>query len=491
MGLIAKQAYSNTLNIAIGIVAGAINTIIVLPHAFESTPQDWGLVRTLLAYGLIIAQVFGFGTYNIIVREYVNHNNPIFKKAILGFSLLQGLIGLILFLGFLVFFKDGIDLLIDEQDLNFLYENQMALLILAGIFIFTQTFTGFIVANHKTPVVQFVNDVFLKITYLFLALAYWLNPFPFDLYLQLFIGTYILSLIIYISYSISIGFRFNFKLKLLKIKSLLIYGGFTVLDRGAGILVNNLDLIMIGLILDLENVAYYILAFYIGAVIIIPQRAILGPSYPLVSNYVREGNLTDTKKLYIQTSINQLIVGGVLFVFIWINIDAIYQLIPTKCSGGIWVVFYIGLSKLFILVTGISGAIIIFSKYYRMNLLFNILLIFSTILTNYFLIIKFGINGAAIATAITFLTYNVLKVVYIQYRFKMQPFTFETIKSVIILLIVGVIGTYIEIFAQLPLISIVIKSLIISILLAIGFYGLKVKAEILELPIKLFKKDWR
>ena len=30
-------------------------------------------------------------------------------------------------------------------------------------------------------------------------------------------------------------------------------------------------------------------------------------------------------------------------------------------------------------------------------------------------------TGAAMATAITFLTYNILKVVYIQYRFKMQP----------------------------------------------------------------------
>jgi len=39
---------------------------------------------------------------------------------------------------------------------------------------------------------------------------------------------------------------------------------------------------------------------------------------------------------------------------------------------GKWVVFYIGISRLFILITGISGPIIVFSKYYRINLVFNL-----------------------------------------------------------------------------------------------------------------------
>ena len=93
------------------------------------------------------------------------------------------------------------------------------------------------------------------------------------------------------------------------------------------------------------------------------------------------------------------------------------------------------------------------------------------------------------ATAITFLTYNILKVVYIQYRFKMQPFTIETIKTLLVLLIVVFLGSNIEIFPHLPLISIVVKSSIITVLLALGFYGFRVKAEILDVPKKLLKKD--
>jgi O-antigen/teichoic acid export membrane protein len=208
----------------------------------------------------------------------------------------------------------------------------------------------------------------------------------------------------------------------------------------------------------------------------------------LVSKALKENKLDEIKKLYIQSSLNQLIIGGALFAFLWASIDAIYQIVPGAFSQGKMVVFYIGLSRLFILITGISGPIIVFSKYYRVNLLFNLFLVGLTIFSNYILINKFGMVGAAVATAITFLTYNILKVVYIEYRFKMQPFTIETIKSIIVLIITGLIGSYIEIFPQIPLLSIILKSIIIAILLIIGFYGLKVKAEVLDIPRNIFKR---
>jgi len=246
---------------------------------------------------------------------------------------------------------------------------------------------------------------------------------------------------------------------------------------------------MIAYLLKLSNVAIYGLAFFIAATLMIPQKALMAPILPLVSRALKENSLSEVKKLYMQSSLNQLIIGGALFVLLWSSIDGIYQLIPGEFSQGKWVVFYIGISRLLILGTGISGPIIIYSKYYRINLVFNLFLVGLTIFSNYILINKYGMTGAAIATAITFLTYNILKVVYIQYRFKMQPLTAETIKSIIVLLIAGFVGSYIEIFAQFPLISIVVKSIIVAVILAIGFYGLKVKAEILDVPKKVLKKN--
>ena len=486
LGLVSKQAYSNTINIVIGFIAGAINTIIVLPRAFQDSLDDWGLLKLILSFAVILAPIFGFGVNNIVIKEYAGNQDINYRKSILGFSLLIAIIGS--FLLFLFIYSGSLILFVNSRDAVLIQEYLFLLFVLSVSLTLNQVFTGFIVASHKTPIVLFVSDTFLKISYLILSLAYLYFSFEFGLFLKIFVWIYVFSLAIYIIYAKIIGFTTSFRFKILEIKELITYGVYTVLDRGAGIIVANLDLIMIAYLLELSNVAIYGLAFFIAAVILIPQKAILAPSLPLVSKAVKDDKLVELKRLYDQSSINQLIIGGVLFILIWVNIDGIFSLIPSDFSQGKWVVFYIGVSRLIVLSTGISGPIILFSKYFRINLVFNLFLVGLTIFSNYILINKYGMTGAAIATAITFLTYNILKVVYIQYRFKMQPFTIETIKTLLVLLIVGFLGSYIEIFPQFPLISIVVKSSIIAVLLTLGLYGLKVKAEILDVPKNLLNK---
>jgi O-antigen/teichoic acid export membrane protein len=486
LGILKEQAYSNTINIVIGFIAGAINTIIVLPRAFESSLDDWGLVKLVLSFSLILAPIFGFGSNNIIIKEYGSHNSTTHNQGILGFSLLLGLIGSLLLALFVL--SNGLNLFINSRDAAALSENSFSLILLSISLTFGQVFSGFIIAKHKTPFIQFVNETFLKVSYLCISLIYLFSPFSFELFLKLYVSTYTISLLIYIIYAFNLGFNPSFKFKLLQIREIIIYGFYTVLDKGAAIIVGNLDLIMIAFLLNLTDVAIYGLAFYIAAVILIPQKALLTPSYPLVSTAVKNNNIDDLNKLYRQSSLNQLIIGGSLFVLIWSSIDQIFALIPSEFYEGKWVVFYIGLSRLFILLGGVSGAIIVFSKYYRINLVFNLFLIGLTILSNYILIPYYEMTGAAMATAITFFAYNLIKIAYIQNVFKINPFNSETFKSILILMILLVAGSYLDLYISHPIISILSHSLVLAFLMVLLFYGLKVKAEILDIPLKVWKR---
>jgi len=486
LGILKQQAYSNTINIVFGFIAGAINTIVVLPRAFENSLDDWGLVKLILSFALILAPIFGFGSNNIILKEYGAHNSKRHNQRILGFSFILGLLGSLLLSLFVL--SNGLNLFINSRDAATLSENSFSLIILSISLTLGQVFSGFIIAKHKTPIIQFVNETFLKVSYLCISLIYLLSPFPFELFLQLYVATYTLSLLIFIFYALKLGFKPSFKIKLLKIKEIITYGFYTVLDKGAGIIVGNLDLIMIAYLLNLRDVAIYGLAFYVAAVILIPQKALLTPSYPLVSTAVKNNHINDLNKLYRQSSLNQLIIGGTLFVLIWSNIDQIFALIPSEFFQGKWVVFYIGISRLFILLGGVSGAIIVFSKYYRVNLVFNLFLIALTIMSNYFLIPSYGMTGAAMATAITFLIYNLIKIIYIQKVFKINPFNFETLKSIGILIFLLIIGSYLTIYSAHPIISILIQSMLLAIFIIALFYGLKVKAEILDVPQKVWKR---
>ena len=55
MGIVAKQSARNSLALATGLVLGAVNTMFVLPKAFEGFEEGWGLLRILTAWGTILA----------------------------------------------------------------------------------------------------------------------------------------------------------------------------------------------------------------------------------------------------------------------------------------------------------------------------------------------------------------------------------------------------------------------------------------------------
>jgi len=71
--------------------------------------------------------------------------------------------------------------------------------------------------------------------------------------------------------------------------------------------------------------------------------------------------------------------------------------------------------------------------YYRYDLYTNVLLVFITLLTNYIFIPIYGINGAAMATALSVFLFNFIRLFLIKVKMKMHPFSIKTIYTVIIL----------------------------------------------------------
>ena len=204
---------------------------------------------------------------------------------------------------------------------------------------------------------------------------------------------------------------------------------------GASIMiVTRVDMMMIGALLDLQQVAFYTVAFFIGNVIRVPGKAVVSISAPLVAKAWEHQNLKkEIQLLYSKSSINQLIVGGVFFLCVWLNVDEIFSLLPEKFQGGKLVVFYIGISQLFNITSGINGPIIVNSKYYKYDFYTNLLLVFVTIATNYMLIPIFGIDGAAMATALSVFLFNLIRLFLIKIKMGMQPFGLNTLKTIILL----------------------------------------------------------
>jgi O-antigen/teichoic acid export membrane protein len=244
---------------------------------------------------------------------------------------------------------------------------------------------------------------------------------------------------------------------------------------------------MIGYLINLENVAFYTLAFYIGNAIAVPGRSVITISVPLLSKAWENQDLKEISTIYSKSSINQLIVSGFLFLLIWLNLQDLFTLLPEKFTHGKWVVFYIGLAQLINMGCGVNGAIIVNSDYYKFDLYTNVFLLFVTITSNLLLIPKYGIDGAAMATALSLILFNLIRVLLIYIKMGIQPFSYKTILSLCLLFFTYVICVNVPSTSNV-FIDILLKSLVAILIFIPLCFKLNLSVDLNNLFKQLLKR---
>ena len=215
----------------------------------------------------------------------------------------------------------------------------------------------------------FLKEVFLKGMNISLLFLHWFNYIDFPLFLNLYISLYLIMTIIL---SISIFKTFNYTPTLvftdLENKKLFLFGLYVLVGGASAMLVSKVDMMMIGKFIGYQEVAFYTVAFFIGNVIRVPARSIGSIATPLLAKAWERNDINEISRIYSKSSINQLIIGGLIFLGLWLNIDDGLSLLPEKFQGGRLVVLFIAFSQLFNITTGVNGIIIVNSKYYKFDL---------------------------------------------------------------------------------------------------------------------------
>jgi O-antigen/teichoic acid export membrane protein len=429
MGIVRNQSIKNSISFYIGMTFGAINTVIIYPNVFKDNPEYFGLIQILLAYAIVVSAFTTLG----IPKTFVRFFPAIKEKGQLYFlSLIIPLLGFFFASISYFLFKEQLFEFLNPSNLlkdNFFYI--ILLVFFIGFYdVLTAISRSFLSA--VTPIV--INEVFLKIYTMSVLLLHWFGYVDFTTFLQIYLFGYFLKFaILLLIQFFNNRFVFSFSVKDLQLKEMLSYGLYVLVGGTSMIIVSRLDMIMLGSLRNLQEVAYYTVAFFIGNAIMVPAKSITAISVPLIAKAWENQDLDKIHILYRKSSINQLIIGGVFFLCIWLNIDQVFLLLPEKFSAGKWVVFYIGLSQLFNMASGLNGQIILNSKYYRYDLFTSVFLVFVTITTNFFLILNYGINGAAMATAISILLFNLIRLILIKVKMNMHPFSLQTFYTILLL----------------------------------------------------------
>lgn len=485
MGVVVNQSIKNTIVTYLGFGIGAIN-VLFLYTSFLSD-EYFGLVSYLLSTANIMMPLMAFGVHNTIVKFYSSFKTKQSQNSFLTLMLFLPLLVIIPFglIGHFAFSYISSWLAADNK----IVVDYVWLIYIAAItFAYFEVFYAWSKVQMQTVFGNFMKEVFHRLCTTLLLLMLNAGYLSVNQFIYSVVGVYALRMLIMKLYAFSLRLP---KLKFEKIPNVSRILKYTTLIIVAGSVANvilEIDKFMINRYEAIENVAYYGVAIYIATVIGVPYRSMYQIVNPLTAKLLNEKNKIDLKILYQKSSLTLFIISGFIFLMIILNINELYKLINESYVDGLIVVFIIGLTKLSDSLLGNNNAILFNSDYYRMVLVLGVFLAVLTIVLNMVFIPLYGINGAAFATFIAILIYNISKILFVYFKFKILPFSANTIKVVLLLLVcLGVF--YFWDFKFHPVLNIALKSLLISMFYGFVVYALHLSDDISILLNKIFRKN--
>jgi len=490
MGVVIKQSFYTSLFAYAGVVIGYFNVLWLFPYALM--PEEIGLYRVIQDTGFVLLPFVQFGLGQAALRFYPHFKRLDNGKAeFLTFLLTGALVSFTVFSGILFLLKPFFSTFF-QNNASQVIENFHVILLFTFIMLFVTILESYCRSLLKIAVPNFVREILMRFFTSLIILFYLLGFYGFQglLYALLVInGIALVILLFYLASLKELKVSFEFKhFDREMTNQILTYCSFSILGMGALFIVLKIDSVMVSSLVGLAQNGVYTTAFYIAVVIELPKRAVGQISSPILAEAIQRDDLKEVSSLYKKASINLLTIGMLLFIGIWMNLDNIYQLVPNReiYEAGRNVVIIIGVGKLITLGASLNGEIIIMSRYYKFNIVAVIILAIFTIASNYLLIPIYGIEGAAIATLLSYLLFHFTRITYVQMKFGVQPFSWNSLKVLVVGALVFLITLLIP---ELPnvILDILIKSFIMAGLYGISIYFLKVSVEVNRIIERAFR----
>jgi O-antigen/teichoic acid export membrane protein len=483
MGIIIDQSAKNLLTTYVGFGIGAINTLFLYTHFL--TPEYYGLVGFLLSAANLIWPLMAFGVHNTLVKFYTAYDTKEEQDKLLSVILLMPL-GIALILGSIGFFS--YDLLLDYfSEGNTLVQPYIWMIFLIAMATaYFEIFFSWAKIHYKSVFGNFMKEVFHRLGISLLLLTVFLKWLTVAEFVYALSGLFLLRTLVMLFYAfklylpkIHLSFPAN-RAFILKYSSLILIAG------SVAMVLLDLDKVMIERFLPIEMVAVYGIAVYISSVIAVPSRAMHQITYPMTATLLNKKDKKGLKELYEKSSLNLLLVSGLIFLLIVTNVHELYRLVPEEYQIDFSIVILISCVKLYDGLLGNNNSIMFNSDYYRLVLAVGVFLAILAFILNLFLIPELGIFGAALATFLAFAIYNSTKLWIVYQKFHIQPFTLQTFIGLGVILLFSLLFYFWD-FDLHPILNIILKSVLIGVGYLLVIYMLKLSADINGLVKKYLK----
>lgn len=445
MGVIARQSIKGAIANYIGVGIGFFVSFFVLTRYL--TQEEVGLTRVMVDAAMLFSSLASLGANASIVRFFPHFRDGSRHHGVFGWSVLLPLAGFLLFALFFLLFRQP---LLDAYSVGapLLAEYFHLVPMLTFFALYTTVFETNASVLMRITVPKLVREVGIRLFNLAAYLLYGYRLISLDTFVYLFCGSYALAMLLNIYYLLKIN-RFDFSIFRVDLRFLTRERVHEVLRYSlfmtAAVLAGNIPLLnslFLGAKAGLALTGVYTIASYVANVVEVPYRSLGAISRPVVAAAVKEERWDEVSRLTRQVSLHQLLVSTLIFTLIWVNVDALFAVIPNGAdyAAGAVVVFVLGLAKVVNSSFSIATDVLNYSRFYSRSLLLIALLTVAAIGLNWSLIPLMGIGGAATATLCAYGLYFLLLLAYLWWRLRVSLFSAAQLKVVALALLLLALG---------------------------------------------------
>ena len=492
----------------LGVLVGFITTFFIVTKYL--TTEEVGLTRVLVDASILLSSLAQLGTNTSAMRYY-----PYFKDekekdhGFFGWSVIIPFFGFIIFSILFFVFKQPIE--------NYFSQNS-ELFVDYIYFVLTMSFFMMYLLVFETNsnllmrivIPKFIREVGVRLMTLVVYLLYAFDVINLDgmvVALCLTYGIATLFNIIYLFTLKKVSFKIqpSYVSKWLR-KDFIFYTLFLLATSLAGNLIPVLNTFFVSGKLGLAVAGVNTIAVYIASMVEIPYRSLAAISRPHISQGMKDNDFIGVNKLVKSVSLHQFIASSFIFFLIWINIDLIYGVIP---NGNVYdeaklVVLILSLVKITNTSLNVGATVLSYSKYYYYSLFFTIILTAVAIVMNVKLIPIWGMEGAALASLISYLVYYTFLLIFINWKLKILPLSLNELYTLMIIVSLFVIDWLMQKYMSQQIISLfnvevvgqmldsLIRTLFMTSLGVVAIYKLRISKQvndIIDKMLSLFKKD--
>ena len=493
MSQIRKKSILASIWIYIGFLIGALNTYFLTHKNGFSTDQN-GLTRSMIEISQLIFAFSCLGTPTFIFKflPYYEDNLPTKKNDILGLSLLIAIFGFI-FTAFGFYLLEPIVIRKFSLHSQLLVDFYFWILPMGFLVLLYNILDAYSIGKEMGVLSSMLKETVLRLYTLVIIILKILGFISFTTFIKLFSVQYLLILTtlvillkienkLFLSFKIS-KVTIKYRKKILSILALTLFSIIVTVLR------QSIDGLVLAAKQNLGKVGIFGLASYMVSIIQVPSRGLIAITYPILSRSWKDKNLGEIHRIYKRSSINLLCYSLFFFFCIWLNFENGLQVlnINSEYLEGKWVFFMLGIVTIIELGTGVNGQIITTSNYWTFELWTSLLLTLLIIPLSYFLTVKYGILGPAIANLFSFSIYNIIRILFLWKKFRMQPFTSKTIEIIAIALISYFVSY--TLFKNISgLWGITGRSIVFISLYSVGVYYRKISPDVMPIINNLKKR---